>query len=128
MRLLLDTCTFVWLVSSPTELADRARRELDDPAAELVLSDASIWEVCLKWQAGKLHLPAPPRRWIEEQRRAWGLVRLPVELEHLYRCTELPLHHRDPFDRLLVSQAIVEDLTVVTPDAAFAGYPVTLLW
>jgi PIN domain nuclease of toxin-antitoxin system len=128
VRLLLDTCTFVWLASAPGELADGARRRLDEPGAELLLSDASIWEICLKWQAGKLTLPEPPRRWIEDQRRVWELERLPMEPEHLYRTTELPAHHRDPFDRILISQAIVENLTVVTPDQAFRAYPVAVLW
>lgn len=128
MRLLLDTCTFVWLASEPNRLSVPARRRLDNAEADLLLSDASVWEICLKWQAGKLTLPEPPRRWIEHQRRSWELERLPIEPEHLYRSTELPAHHRDPFDRILVSQAIVEDLIVVTPDQAFAAYPVAVLW
>lgn len=128
MRLLLDTCTLVWLASEPNRLSAPARRRLDEAGAELVLSDASVWEICLMWQAGKLTLPEPPRRWIEQQRRTWELDRLPMQPEHLYRSTELPVHHRDPFDRILVSQAIVEDLTVVTPDQAFAAYPVAVLW
>lgn len=128
MRLLLDTCTFIWLASAPDELSAEARRRLDDPAAELHISDASIWEICLKWQSGKLQLPVPPRKWIEEQRRVWELTRVALGLEHFYRCTELPVHHRDPFDRLLISQAIVEDLTIVTPDASFAAYPIARIW
>jgi PIN domain nuclease of toxin-antitoxin system len=82
----------------------------------------------LKWQAGKLSLPGPPRSWIEEQRATWDLTRAPLELEHLYRSTELPSHHRDPFDRLLVAQSIVEGLTLVTPDPAIRAYPVSVLW
>lgn len=128
MRLLLDTCAFIWMTSAPDSLGVRARTEIDDPAAELFLSDASVWEICLKWQAGKLGLPAPPRGWIEEQRKSWGVARVPLELDHFYRSTELPLHHRDPFDRLLVSQAIAEDLTIVTPDSAVQSYPAPSIW
>jgi PIN domain nuclease of toxin-antitoxin system len=128
LKLLLDTCTFIWLVSAPDQLGERARQELDDPSATLLLSDASVWEVCLKWQSGKLELPGPPRHWIEEQRRTWELTRAPIELEHLYRSTELPAHHRDPFDRMLVSQAIAEGLSIVTPDPAIRRYPVMVIW
>jgi PIN domain nuclease of toxin-antitoxin system len=128
VRLLLDTCTFVWLASTPEGLSAEARRKMDEPEAELWLSDVSVWEICLKWQAGKLELPGPPRQWIEAQRRIWEVERLPVGTEHLYRSTEIPVHHRDPFDRALVAQAIVEGLTVVTPDPAFRAYPVAVLW
>jgi PIN domain nuclease of toxin-antitoxin system len=128
MRLLLDTCTFIWVTSAPDNLSARARSEIDDPDAELFLSDASVWEICLKWQAGKLGLPAPPRGWVEEQRKAWGLARAALELDHFYRSTELPPHHRDPFDRLLVAQAIAEGLTIATPDPAVQSYPTATIW
>jgi PIN domain nuclease of toxin-antitoxin system len=128
MRLLLDTWTFIWLASTPGQLSAEARRRLDEPSAELLISDASVWEICLTSQSGKRTLPGPPRRWIDDQRRAWELGRLPLELEHLYRSTELQAHHRDPFDQMLVSQAIAENLTLVTPDAVFRSYPVAVLW
>ncbi len=128
MKLLLDTCAFIWLGSDPEKLGARAREALDEASAEILLSDVTIWEISLKWQAGKLELPAPPRTWIEDQRSAWDLARAPLVLEHFYRSTELPLHHRDPFDRLLVSQGIVDGLTIVTPDAAVRAYPVPVIW
>jgi PIN domain nuclease of toxin-antitoxin system len=96
--------------------------------ARILLSDASVWELCLKWQAGKVELPAPPRRWIGEQVQAWGIERLPIEPEHCYRTTELPQLHRDPFDRLLVAQAIAHGALIVTPDPAITAYPVACLW
>jgi PIN domain nuclease of toxin-antitoxin system len=125
---LVDTCTLVWLTSAPERLGAKARQALDQPGAELFLSDASIWEICLKWQAKKLVLPTPPRSWLEEQRRIWELERLALSPEHLYRSTEIPAHHRDPFDRLLVAQAIAEGHVIVTPDAAIGEYPVPVLW
>ena len=128
MRLLLDTCTFLWLTAEPQRLGPRARRAIDARDAGLVLSDASVWEVCLKWQAGKLALPLPPRRWFGEQALRWRVERLPMAAEHLYRATELPPLHRDPFDRLLVAQAIERDLTLVTPDPAIRAYSVAVLW
>ena len=128
MRLLLDTCAFLWLAAEPKRLGPRARKAIDARDAVLVVSDVSIWEVCLKWQAGKLTLPAPPRRWFGEQIARWGVRPLPLTAEHLFRATELPVLHRDPFDRLLVAQAIEGDLTLVTPDPAIVAYPVAVLW
>ncbi|MBI4871651.1 MAG: type II toxin-antitoxin system VapC family toxin [Candidatus Riflebacteria bacterium] len=88
----------------------------------------SVWELCLKWQAGKLSLPQPPSVWVEEQCRSWGLIGLAVERRHLYRVSELPVHHRDPFDRLLIAQAIEGRLTLATPDRVLSSYPVAVLW
>lgn len=128
MELLLDTCTVVWLSADPGRLSKKAKEALDADDAILLLSDASVWEVCLKWQAKKLVLPAPPRRWLTEQARVWQLDRLALDPEHFYRTSELPALHRDPFDRLLVAQAIERSLTIVTPDAAIRAYPVAVLW
>lgn len=128
MQLLLDTCTFLWLAAEPDKLGARARTALDDPANDLVLSDVSVLEICLKWTAQKLELPLPPRTWVEQQRASWGLARLRIEAEHLYRTTELPGHHRDPFDRMLVAQAMTGDLVLVTPDPAITAYPVAAIW
>jgi PIN domain nuclease of toxin-antitoxin system len=128
VKLLLDTCTLIWLASDPEQLGPQARSALDDEANGLWLSDACVWEICLKWQGGKLGLPQPPRIWIEEQCRRWGLSTLPILRSHLYRVAELADHHRDPFDRLLVAQAIEESLTVVTPDSWIRHYPVATLW
>ena len=115
--LILDTCTFVWLTSEPNRLSTRARAALDE-ASEIFLSDISIWEICLKWQSKKLELPSPPRHWVSEQMRVWSLEHLALEPEHLFRSVELPELHRDPFDRLLVSQALTRDAKLVTPDVA----------
>jgi PIN domain nuclease of toxin-antitoxin system len=126
--LLLDTCTFVWLTSEPDRLSETARELLDDPSRSIVLSDVSVWELCLKWEAGKITLPSPPRTWVEEQARAWSLDRLEVERFQLYRSTELPTLHRDPFDRLLIAQALDRGLTIITPDAHIQRYPVAAAW
>lgn len=93
-----------------------------------MLSDTSVWEICLKWQAGKLRLPTTPRMWIEDQARLWKLERLRIAPEALYRTSELPDLHRDPFDRLLVAQAISEGLSIATPDPAIRAYPVATIW
>jgi PIN domain nuclease of toxin-antitoxin system len=126
--LLLDTCTFVWLAAEPEQLSDRARALLDDVSKSLALSDVSVWEICLKWQTGKIRLPSPPRSWIEEQANTWALERLEVNRSHFYRATELPALHRDPFDRLLVAQSLETGRTLISPDRHIHGYPVAVQW
>ncbi|MBI4817143.1 MAG: type II toxin-antitoxin system VapC family toxin [Deltaproteobacteria bacterium] len=128
MRLLLDTCTFIWLTQEPARLSIEAARVLDDPANDLMLSYVSVWEIYSKATAGKLRLPNAPRIWVEEQLSARGLVELPIELAALGRMSELPLHHRDPFDRLLVAQALVHRLTIVSPDPSLGPYGAKVLW
>jgi PIN domain nuclease of toxin-antitoxin system len=118
----------VWLSAEPKRLSKKARAALDADASTLHLSDASVWEVCLKWQAKKLELPAPPRQWLAEQARVWQTERVSIELEHIHRTVELAALHCDPFDRILVAQAIERGLTIVTPDPAIHAYPVAVLW
>lgn len=125
---LLDTCTLIWLSAEPQRLSKKASRHIDNPQTELWLSDASVWELSLKWQAGKLRLPQPPRLWVEEQSRLWHLRPLPIERHDLYRVSELPAHHNDPFDRLLIAQAIEQGLTILTPEPTMHRYPVATLW
>ncbi len=92
------------------------------------LSDVSIWEICLKWEAGKLSLPQPPRLWCEAQAGIWKLSTLAITRSAVYRASELPGHHRDPFDRLLVGQALDRGLVVLTPDEMIHRYPVGWRW
>jgi PIN domain nuclease of toxin-antitoxin system len=125
--LLLDTCTFIWLASDPAKLSPAAAKAIDRES-EIQLSDASVWEICLKWQSKKITLPSPPRTWVSEQLRQWRLQSLAIAPEHLFRCTELPDLHKDPFDRLLVAQALSQNLTLVTPDEAIRQYPVSVIW
>ena len=126
--LLLDTCTMVWLAAAPARLSKWARAALDRDTAKLYASDASAWELCLKWDAKKIELPGTPRRWFRDQSAAWYVERLPLDLEDFFRTSELPQLHRDPFDRVLVAQAIARGLTIVTPDPAIHAYPVAVLW
>lgn len=128
VKLLLDTCTLIWLTSEAARLSEAASTAIDDAASTLHFSDASLWEICLKWQNGKLGLPTPPRSWVPDQLARWQIEAVPLEAEDFFRTTELPSHHRDPFDRLLVAQAISRGLTIVTPDPAIAQYPAARLW
>jgi PIN domain nuclease of toxin-antitoxin system len=124
---MLDTCAFVWLVSEPARLSAKAKLAIDD-ADDLFLSDVSVWELCLKWHAKKLTLPLPPRAWVSEQVKLWSLQSVGIEREHLYRSSELPELHKDPFDRLLVAQTLALGAQLVTPDSAVRQYPVACLW
>ena len=125
---LLDTCTFIWLCSEPARLSAPVVSILRSADASPVLSDITILEISLKWSAGKITLPGPPRHWIETQATAWSLPFRPIGREDIYRATELPDHHRDPFDRLLVAAAINANATILTPDEAVQRYPVSWAW
>ena len=128
MRLLLDTCVFIWLTQAPAQLTAAARRAIDNAENELWLSHASIWEVHLKHLAGKLTLPDKPRVWLEEQMSVWGVQDFPLDLPSVHLTSELPRVHKDPFDRMLVAQAMVERMPLVSADSAFDAYGITRLW
>ena len=128
MKLLLDTCVFIWLTQAPAEISRAARRALDNAEHELWLSHASIWEVHLKHLAGKLTLPERPRLWFSHQLAAWSVKDRPLDLESLHLTSELPPVHKDPFDRLLVSQARTHGMTLVSPDKFFCDYGINVIW
>jgi PIN domain nuclease of toxin-antitoxin system len=128
MRLLLDTCTFLWIVGGAKELSSRAREAFADPANEVFLSAASAWEIAVKHRLGKLPLPAAPDEFVPTQRAAHGIEPLAVEEESALHVAKLPDLHRDPFDRMLVAQALVGGLVLLTPDDTIRRYPVRTLW
>lgn len=128
MRLLLDTCTFLWVVGGAKELSPRAREAFADPAHEAFLSAASAWEIAIKHRLGRLPLPEPPELFVPAQRAAHGLEPLPIDEEAALHVAKLPDLHRDPFDRILVAQALVGGLVLLTPDDPIREYPVRTLW
>lgn len=128
MRLLLDTCTFLWLIGSPDDLSPVAREAIIDPSHDVWLSTASAWEIAVKWAQGRLALPGPPAQFVPVQRAAHGVESLDIDEESALRVARLPALHRDPFDRMLVSQAVVHGLTLVTPDPLIEQYAVRTLW
>jgi PIN domain nuclease of toxin-antitoxin system len=128
MRYLLDTCTFIWLCSKPDQLSPAAVSAANADDSRLVLSHASVMEICFKWTAGKIVLPSPPRMWVEQQIDTWELESLAIQADDAYRATELAQIHKDPFDRLLVSAALNQNLTILTPDDWIRRYPVSTLW
>ena len=128
MRLLLDTCTFLWVVGGARQLSARAREAFVDPANELFLSAASAWEIAVKHRLGRLPLPEAPAAFVPEQRAAHGIEPLDVDEEAALHIARLPDLHRDPFDRMLVAQALVGSLVLLTPDESIRQYPARTLW
>jgi PIN domain nuclease of toxin-antitoxin system len=127
-RLLLDTHAFLWWINDAPELTDAARLAIADANNACCLSMASCWEMAIKSSLGKLRLARSIERFVSEQLAANGFVLLNIELRHTAKLEKLPFYHRDPFDRLLIAQAISEKLTIVTADSVFSGYNVKLLW
>jgi PIN domain nuclease of toxin-antitoxin system len=128
MRLLLDTCVFLWVVGGSKDLSPRAREAFADPGNEVFLSAASASEIAVKHRLGKLPLPAPPDVFVPAQRAAHGIEPLPLDEESALHVAKLPDLHRDPFDRMLVAQALVGGLVLLTPDDPLRQYPVRTLW
>ncbi len=128
MKLLLDTHTFIWWDSEPSRLSPRILILLQDQANIVMLSVASVWEMQIKVLLGKLRLSLPLAETIQSQQLTNNVQVLPVELPHVLALEKLPLHHKDPFDRLLIAQANIEDATLLSADPAFTKYPVKLLW
>ncbi len=128
MRLLLDTCTFLWIVGGSDELSSKARHAFEDPANEVVLSAVSAWEIAVKHRLGRLPLPSKPESFVPAQRAAHGIDALALDEEAAVQVAKLPDIHRDPFDRMLIAQAIAGGLVLLTPDDAIREYPVRTLW
>ena len=128
MKVLVDTCTFLWMADDAPELSGPARTIVTDPDNEAYLSAASAWEIAIKHTLGKLPLPDSPRHFIPTQRTLLALTALPIEEEAVLALDRLPLLHRDPFDRLLVCQALTHGLVIASPDPQIQQYPVRTLW
>jgi PIN domain nuclease of toxin-antitoxin system len=128
VRLLLDTHAFLWWVEGTPAVGRRARAVLANPDNDVLVSIASCWELAIKLSLGKLRLAQSLDRFIPEQLRLNGFSLLDVQLRHVARIADLPFHHRDPFDRLLVAQALEDDLTVVSADRVLRKYGVALVW
>jgi PIN domain nuclease of toxin-antitoxin system len=126
--LLLDTCTLLWLTQEPDRLSACSRAAIDEADNELVVSHATIWELALKTLAGKLSFSPPLRRWLAEQKGIWRFGYLAITEEQILRTLEIERHHLDPFDRLLVAQALDRNLPIITPDPFISRYPIQVLW
>ncbi len=128
MNVLLDTHVLIWWSISPGNLSETVYQLLDDQSNSLFFSLASIWEMQIKLQIGKLTLNLPLPELIENQCQTNGLQLLSIETSHIYALNNLPPHHKDPFDRILIAQAIVETIPIVSIDGIFDNYPIQRLW
>jgi PIN domain nuclease of toxin-antitoxin system len=128
MKLLLDTHAFLWFVLNDPSLSQVARDLIIDPLNEIFLSPATHWEIAIKISIGKYQLPSPFESWINTQIQTNDFQILPIEVAHTAIVTTLPFHHKDPFDRLLISQSLVEKVSIISTDGIFDSYGVSRLW
>ena len=128
MRLLLDTCTFLWVITGAADLSEAARAQFQSPDNEVFLSAVSTWEIAVKNKLGRLSLPAPCGQFIPTQRALHRIEPLALDERAVLTLEKLPELHKDPFDRMLICQAIAEGMMLVTPDPLITQYPVSTLW
>jgi PIN domain nuclease of toxin-antitoxin system len=127
MRILLDTQCWLWMSLSPERFSSRARRLVEDRENVLYLSAASAWEIAIKYHLGKLRLPEPPAAYVPSRVAALGVQSVAIEHQHALHAGSLPPHHRDPFDRLLVAQAQLDDISILTADPLIGAYDVATI-
>ncbi len=128
MKILIDTHCWLWWLANPDHLNDYARQLIADSQNTILLSAASAWEIMIKVAVDKLSLPEPPVRYIPSRLAAQGMTSLAIEQVHVLQVASLPLHHRDPFDRILIAQSQVEKLQLLTADRQLAVYDTQMLW
>jgi PIN domain nuclease of toxin-antitoxin system len=128
MKLLLDTHALLWFIGNDSQLSATARENIENPAHDKFVSAASLWEIAVKLSLEKLKLPRPFDEVFPQQLEVNGFELLPISCVQLNQLAALPFHHRDPFDRLLIAQALADGMTIVTRDPAFSKYPANILW
>ena len=128
MRALLDTHTFLWWVTNQPQLSETVSSILRDRQNQIFFSAASGWEIAIKAQLGKLEIPSQPEDFIASQLELNSFQVLPIELKHALHIYHLPIHHKDPFDRILIAQCLVDNLTIASCDAQIIRYPVQQIW
>jgi PIN domain nuclease of toxin-antitoxin system len=128
MKILLDTCAFLWLTTDAPELSEKAKILFQNTNNAVYLSSVSVWEIIVKHQLGKLPLPSAADDFIKQQCEKHFVEYLSLDEKAVFNLSRLPNHHRDPFDRMLVCQAIAHDLTILTSDKMITQYPVATVW
>lgn len=128
MRLMLDTHTFLWFIEGSFSLSDTAKKLIEDQRNQRFLSIASLWEISIKVSIGKLELDMSFTELVKQQVYGNAIELLEIQPEHLDGLAKLPFYHKDPFDRLMISQSLVESIPIVTKDSVFESYPVQILW
>ena len=128
MGVLLDTCAFLWVILGSKELSNRARDFFQDSSNDVFLSAVSVWEISVKYSLGRLSLPEPPERFLPQERERHLITPLPLDEAAVLHLHRLPQLHKDPFDRMLVCQAIERGLVILTPDRLISQYPTRTAW
>jgi PIN domain nuclease of toxin-antitoxin system len=128
MRAILDTHAMLWWVTNNSQLSQTVRDIIVDPDSTLYLSVASSWEIIIKFNTGKLPLPAPPTQFIQSCLDVSHFESMAIELPHVFQLNTLPDHHKDPFDRILIAQAQIENIPILTVDKLIVQYPVQTIW
>ncbi len=128
MKILLDTATFLWVARTPSKLSQRARMLFEHPENDIFLSAISSYEIVVKAMLGRLDLGMAPSVFVRSARESHDIAPLPLDDEAAFAVDRLPAIHRDPFDRLLIAQSIVNEMTLLTPDATIARYPIRVAW
>jgi PIN domain nuclease of toxin-antitoxin system len=128
VKILLDTHTLFWSVQEPAKLSSGALAAIQDPGNDRLLSAATLWELAIKVGQGKIAMSLPYRSWMNTAISDLKLIILPVTVEYADRQSTLPAHHKDPFDRMMIAQALVDVIPIVSVDAAFDPYGVTRIW
>ncbi|HBA66195.1 MAG TPA: PIN domain nuclease [Methylococcaceae bacterium] len=128
MKILLDTCAFLWVTTDAPELSEKAKVLFQDTNNPVYLSSVSVWEMIVKHQLGKLPLPGSADHFIKQQCGKHFIEFLALDEKAVFHLSRLPNHHRDPFDRMLICQALEHDLTLLTPDEMISAYPVATAW
>ena len=128
MKILLDTCTFLWICFEPSKLSDRAKKYFKDPSNDVFLSSISTWEIAVKYSLKRLEFPEKPSLLIPELRKQHFIQELSLNEESTFRLLNLPNYHKDSFDRMLICQAIQNAMAILSPDEAIEQYPVQVIW
>ena len=128
MKVLLDTHAFLWLISGDDRLSETAQKAFLDPGNYLFFSAASLWEICIKIGLGKLSLKSGWLKTIQDEMKVNTIQWLSIEMPHCVELTNLPFHHRDPFDRMLVAQAMVDDMQLLSRDNRLSSYEIKRIW
>jgi PIN domain nuclease of toxin-antitoxin system len=127
MKAILDTHAFLWALAGDTRMSRHAR-DVFAGSTDLLLSIASVWEILIKVQSGKLNFPRPAGPYVLSRLAENRIKSLPISIDHLLALERLPMHHRDPFDRMLIAQSMEEDWPIITADPMFKQYPIRVIW
>ena len=128
MKVLLDTHAFLWLITDDERLSELARHTFLDPKINLFFSVVSLWEICIKKSLGKISLKTGWFQTVQEEVKTNAIQWLPIEIQHCAEVAELPFHHRDPFDRMLIAQSMVEDMQLLSRDSRLSAYAIKRIW